>query len=114
MNTIYQFDLSGNLLKVWKSLDEIPFELKEKCDEFYWSLKRKFLYKKGDKTIQVASYLADGTFVKSYINVMEACKELKLKDPSGIFSVIQGYHKLCKNLRWRYFYGDTSNIKPLR
>ena len=128
--TVYQFDLSGNLLKVWKSISEAAAQfsnvsssksgIKRNCEGvvkqalgYYWSFKNKFLYSVNNKSLPVASYNADGTFIKSYSNVLEACEDLNLKDSSGIFAVIYGKHKTCCDLRWRFFYGNTSPIKPL-
>lgn len=128
--TVYQFDLSGNLLKVWKSISEAATQfsnvnsgksgIKRNCEGivkqsfgYFWSFNNKFLYNRNNKSLPVASYNIDGTFIKSYSNVLEACEDLNLKDPSGIFAVICGKHKTCSDLRWRFFYGNTSSIKPL-
>lgn len=128
--TVYQFDLQGNLIKVWKSLYEAAnsftnpnsakTSIMNNCNGktrqskgYYWSYKCKFEYTCKFTDMPIACYTPEGIFIKSFTNVKEACEEYKLKDYSGIKAVIQGKHKLCVNLRWRYFYGDTHNIKSL-
>lgn len=128
--TVYQFDLSGNLIKVYPSIADAAKQfnnansaktgIKRVCEGmtkqakgYFWSFRCKFEYNADYKKMAVACYNPDGTFVKSFTSLKEACEELNLKDYSGILSVIRGQHKLCKDLRWRFFYGNTSNIKSL-
>lgn len=128
--SVYQFDLQGNLIKCWKSVGEAASQFENSttakssilrvCNGksrqykgYFWSYKCKFMYKTQFKDMPIACYSADGTFIKSFTNPQEACEELGIKDASGISSVISGKHKFCKDLRWRYFYGNTCNIKSL-
>ena len=129
--TVYQFDLQGNLIKVWKSVTEAArqfinessakTQIKAVCGGklrqakgYFWSYKNKFMYKTSIKETAVACYTKEGVFVESFDSILEACRQLHIDDYTGITSVIRGVHKLCKDLRWRYFYGNTSNIKPLK
>ena len=127
--TVYQFDLSGNYLKCWKSISEAAtqFEnfvsaktvISNVCNKransafgYYWSFKNKFNYVpyKGQA---VAKYTLDGVFIQSYDSVREAAEAHNIKNPTNINSCIKGFHKTCAGFRWRYFYGNTNNIKPL-
>lgn len=124
--TVYQFDLSGNLIKVWKSASNAASELHfvvqaiiNCCNKktrssygFFWSYKKRFEYLPYNKNVSVASYLDDGTFVKSFDSLMNAANEIKV-NAGNIISCIQGRQKHCGNFRWRYFYGNTQCISPL-
>lgn len=128
--TVYQFDLQGNLIKTWRSLYEAAHSfpnshsaktsIMNNCNGktkqslgYYWSYKCKFEYKGANSDTPIACYTENGNFVRSFTNIKEVCVEYKMKDPSGIIAAIKGTHKTCLNLRWRYFYGNTSNIKEL-
>lgn len=129
---IYQYDLQGNLIKVWKSVAEASkvfdnpasastsilnvIHKKPRYTQamgYYWNNKRKFEYipPKDTKTA-VACYSRDGKFIKSFTSISEAASYYKISG-GNICGVIKGHHKTCNNLRWRYFYGNTSDIKPL-
>lgn len=128
--TVYQFSLNGDLLKVWKSASQAASTFNESsarvnicnvCNNitrqaygYYWSYKPKFEYCPYLGCTAVASYLDDGTFVRSYTSLKDAAKDLNLKTSSNIIAAIKGTQKHCGGYRWRYFYGDTSNIKALR
>lgn len=128
--TVYQFDLSGNLIKVWKSSVEASSIFKNQnaarvaisnvCNNicrqaygYYWSHKKIFSYAKYKQERPVARYTDDGKFIESYTSIKEAAEAMKLKTSGNIISAIQGKQKRCAGFRWRYFYGNTSNIKPL-
>ena len=127
--TIYQFDLQGNLIKVWKSITEASkqFENQEsaktaicnncnnrskKAYGYYWSYKNKFNYISNTKA--VGKYTDSGELIQVYDSVQEAANSIGLKDKSNIYAAISGKQKRCKGFRWRYFYGNTNNIKPLK
>lgn len=129
--TVYQFDLQGNLLKVWKSASEASNQFNNKnssrvainnvCNNitrqafgYYWSFKDKFNYNPYNSKIAVAKYNLDGTFIESFTSIKEAAESLGLTNSSNLSGAIRGLHKTCKGFRWRYFYGNTSNIKPLK
>lgn len=126
--TVYQYDLQGNLLKVWSSTIEAGsiFDnpkaaraaISNVCNKttrqaygYYWSFKRKFEYT--PYGVAVAMYDDDGIFIKSFSKLKDATKELNLKSSTNILDCIKGKQKHCKGYRWRYFYGNTSNIEPL-
>lgn len=128
--TVYQFDLQGNLVKVWKSASEASkifpnpksarTTIYECCKGerkqgfgYYWSFKNKFEYRPKIEILAVARYDDNGIFQEAYSSVSEAAKEFSV-DKSGIYMAISGKNKHCKNWRWRYFYGNTDNIKPLK
>lgn len=130
MKLIYQFDLQGNLLKRWRSISDaaILFSNNKKalilinncCQKiinqafgYYWSFKNKFEFKVNNNITPVAQYSDEGKFIESYSNIYEAAEENNIKNPFNIISVIQGYQKHCGGFRWRYFYGNTDNIKSL-
>lgn len=127
--TVYQFDLSGNLIKVWKSISEASNLFSNKtsaataisnnCNKkvnkaygYYWSFKCKFEYKE-HKCISVAKYDDFGNFIESYDSVREAAEANNIKTLSNIRAAISGKQKRCGGFRWRIFYGNTDNIKPL-
>lgn len=127
--TVYQFDLSGNLLKVWKSGAEAskqfdnPASAKSAIHQvcvgkhrhafgYFFSYKNKFTYTEKIWGTAIGKYELDGTFICSYQDVNEAANAVGVM-PNNIHRAIEGYQKTCKNYRWRFFYGNTSNIKPL-
>ena len=127
--TVYQFDLSGNLLKVWKSKSEAAaiFEnvasaqtaIGNVCTRktrqafgYFWSYKSKFEYT--PYGVAVAAYNDDGIFLQSFTSIKEAASQYNIQTSSNIINCIKGYQKHCGGVRWRYFYGNTSPIKALR
>lgn len=125
---VYQFDLQGNYITYFKSLHEaskqtnVDFKAISqvclgKCAQaggFYWSFKKHFDFdpKKVRKTA-VACYTDDGVFIQSFSSITEAAKFYKV-GISTLSQCISGRHKHCAKVRWRYFYGNTSNIKSLK
>lgn len=127
---VYQFDLSGNLLKVWKSITEASKLFKSPnsarvsitnvCNGvmrqaygYYWSFKNKFNFIPYMKTQAVARYDDSGKFLESYTSLQDAAKDLNLKSTASITHAIQGKQKRAANYRWRFFYGNTCDIKSL-
>lgn len=127
---IYQFDLQGNLLKRWKSLSEASklFEnsvaaktaIWNVCNNrsnqaygYFWSYKNKFISKVNNHLSPVAKYNDNGEFIQSYSSIKEAAECNNIKSPANIIAAIKGTQKRCGGFRWRYFYGNTNNIKPL-
>ena len=127
--TVYQFDLSGNLIKVWKSSSEASLQFTNnnsarvainnnclgkvnKAYGYYWSYKKIFNYKEF-KGKSVAKYDDLGNFIEAYDSIKEAATSNNIKTPSNINAAISGKQKRCGGFRWRYFYGNTDNIKPL-
>lgn len=128
--TIYQFDLQGNLLKVWKSLSEASSKFKNvesaktnisnalnlrtrQAFGYYWSFKNKFDYNPYTPEKAVAKYDDFGNFLESYTSIKEAALANNIKTKENINAAISGRQKRCGGFRWRYFYGNTNNIKPL-
>lgn len=127
---VYQFDLQGNLLKVWKSVSEASKQFENshsarvainnnclnkvnKAYGYYWSFKHIFNYQEHCEKKAVAKYDDSGTFIQAYDSITEAAQANNIKSTGNIIAAISGKQKRCKNFRWRYFYGNTSNIKPL-
>lgn len=128
--SVYQFDLSGNLIKRWKSgtLASKQFDnpkaakvaisavCKGKMVQaygYYWSFKDKFEPKKNNHLSPVAKYNDDGVFLESYSSIKDAADANNIKTPTNIIAAIKGLQKRCGGFRWRYFYGNIENIKPL-
>lgn len=126
--TVYQFDLQGNLLKTWKSASEAckifpnPYSARAAINNcvnkkthqsfgYYWSYKNKFEYHPVGTA--VAKYSDDGTFIESYSTIKEAAAANNINTPTNICHAISGKQKRCGGFRWRYFYGNKDNIKPL-
>lgn len=126
---VYQFDLQGNLVKVWKSISEAARQFENansarvaisnnclnkvnKAYGYYWSFKCKFEYKESNKKA-VAKYNDAGEFLEVYDSLKEAAESNNIKSCGNIIAAITGKQKRCAGFRWRYFYGNTSNIKPL-
>jgi len=126
---VYQFSLNGELLKVWKSASLAATKFKNQssarvnicnvCNNitrqafgYYWSYKPKFDYNPYLGCKAVAMYNDDGEFIQSFTSLKEASEIFG--SCSNIIAAIKGTQKRCAGYRWRYFYGDTSNIKPLR
>lgn len=127
---VYQFDLQGNLLKRWKSITNASKQFtnsnaarvaisnnclgkSNQAFGYFWSFKNKFKYKIDKRFTPVAKYNNNGEFIESYSSIKEAAEKNHIKTPSNIVHAIQGYQKRCGGFRWRYFYGNTNNIKPL-
>lgn len=124
--TVYQFDLSGEFIKAWRSVGEAAkayansisakSAIMQNCNGrkmsalgFYWSYQRKFCYKFNIKDSAVASYDDNGSIVKIYNNAYDAASDLKISNCSGIIDSVRGTHKRCKGLRWRLFFGDQKH-----
>lgn len=128
--TVYQFDLKGNLLKVWKNASEASKNFKNNnaafkaihnvCNNitrqaygYYWSFKCKFEYEQYNQNKPVAKYDDAGNFIESYSSLLEAAKDVGLKSTTNISHAISGKQKKAAGFRWRYYYGDKCNIKSL-
>lgn len=128
--SVYQFDLSGNLIKRWKSASEASKQFDNfksakvsisrvclgkstQAYGYYWSFKDKFEPKKNNHLSPVAKYNDNGEFLESYNSIKEAADSNNIKTPANIIAAIKGSQKRCGGFRWRYFYGNTNNIKPL-
>lgn len=128
--SVFQFDLQGNLIKCWKSITEATAIFKNQesaksairnvCAKitrqafgYYWSFKDKFEYIPYERGTAIAKYNDFGEFLESYTSITEAAKENGIKSSANIIAAIKGSQKRCGGFRWRYFYGNTSNIKPL-
>lgn len=128
--SIYQFDLQGNLIKRWKSISDAAKQftnsnsakvaIGNNCNGktnqslgFYWSFKNKFEFKTNQHYSAVAKYNDSGEFIESYTSIKEAAALNNIKTSSNIIAAIQGKQKRCGGFRWRYFYGNTDNIKSL-
>lgn len=125
---VYQFDLQGNYITYYKSLHEAYDKTKidykaisqvclGKCAQaggFYWSYKKHFDFNpKKVRKVAVACYTKEGTFIKSFTSITEAAKEYNV-GISTLSQCISGRKKYCAKVRWRYFYGNTSNIESLK
>lgn len=128
--SVYQFDLQGNLIKRWKSITEASKQFNKPSSAkvsisriclgkggqaygYYWSFKNKFEPKKNNHLSPVAKYNDAGEFLESYSSIKEAADSNNIKTPANIIAAIKGTQKRCGGFRWRYFYGNSSNIKPL-
>lgn len=126
--SVYQFDLNGNLVKCYKSttiaasnfdnpksarvaICNVCCKITRKAFGFYWSYTNKFEYKPYGTS--VAKYNDDGVFLKSYKTIKEAAFDNNIGSTANIIAAIRGNQKRCGGFRWRYFSGDTNNIKPL-
>lgn len=81
---------------------------------FYWSFKKKFEYepKHNNSPIAVACYTDNGCFIQSFDSIADAARHYKL-EKGCIRACIKGKTKHAGKVRWRYFYGNTSNISSL-
>ncbi len=128
--SVYQFDLQGNLIKCWKSIVEASKQFENSisaktsiwnvCNNksnqaygYFWSYKNKFVPKNNNHLSPVAKYNDKGIFLESYSSIKEAADANGIKSSANIIAAIKGTQKRCGGYRWRYFYGNTSNIKPL-
>lgn len=128
--SVYQFDLQGNLIKRWKSVSLASKEFENShaarvaissvCNNksnqaygYFWSYTNKFEFRTNKHYAAVAKYNDKGEFIESYTSIKEAAEKNNIKTCSNIINTIKGLQKRCGGWRWRYFYGDTSNIKPL-
>ena len=129
--SVYQFDLQGNLLKCWKSASEASKQFENPdsaktaignvCNGranqaygYYWSFKTKFEFQTNKHYAAVAKYDDEGNFLASYSSIAEAGLKNGMSAHNNIGAAIKGTQKRCGGFRWRYFYGNKSNIEPLR
>lgn len=129
--TVYQFDLQGNLLKVWKSASLASLEFPNpnaarsaihnvcrgttrQAYGYYWSFKNKFEFRVNKNYTAVAKYNDNGEFLESYTSIVEAAKENNINTPGNIQAAIVGRQKRCGGYRWRYYYGNNDNIAPIK
>lgn len=127
---VYQFDLQGNFLKVWKSallasqifenpkaacsaIYNVCHKITRQAYGYYWSFTNKFEYNPYKNGVAVAKYNDNGEFLESYDSISEAARQNNIKSDANIIAAIKGTQKRCGGFRWRYFVGNTSNIKPL-
>lgn len=127
---VYQFDLQGNLLKVWKSASEASKEFKNpksakeaiyhvcigktiQAYGYYWSYTNKFELRPNKNCSAVAKYNDAGNFLESYTSIAEAARENNINTAANIRAAISGRQKRCGGFRWRYYYGNNDNIAPL-
>lgn len=129
--TVYQFDLQGNLLRVWKSASEASREFNNSnaaraaihnvCNNitrqaygYYWSFKCKFDFRADKRNTAVAKYNDNGEFLESYSSLTEAAEANNIKSAKYIQAALAGRQKRCGGFRWRYYYGNNNNIPPLK
>lgn len=125
---IYQFDLQGNYLAYYKNahlaseasnanhsaITDVCNGKRRSAGGYYWSYEKHFNYCPPEPyMIAVASYTDDGDFVRSYMSITEAAKEMNVGVPT-LYKAVKGYKKHCAGYRWRYFYGNTTKIESLK
>lgn len=123
---VYQFDLSGNYITYYKSATDAERktgicakDINANCNKkqnqshgYYWSFKKKFEFNPNLRFIPVASYDKNGKFLKSYTSIRSAEKETNVSR-AVIANCIKGKSKFAGGVRWRYFYGNKSDIKGI-
>ena len=125
---VYQFDLQGNFIKVYKNIklaaesinnnlntrsviNNVCMKRSNSAYGYYWSYKRRFDY--NNPYSAVAAYNDEGELLYIFNKLKDAAEFIDQSNGSNILSCIKGIYKHCKGYRWRYFYGNTSNIEPL-
>lgn len=110
---IVQLDLNGNLIKIWDSLQEAEsiygkINYNRKSSHNYqwqqykdWKDNPKLEVKYNEIKRQIIQFSKDGTFIKKYNSIQEACNELHL-DRSSIHKVLSGKLKTCGGYIWKY------------
>ena len=105
---VFQFDLSGNLVKSWKSITIASQQFnnpksakvaicavcknkKIQAYGYYWSYKNKFEMHINKNYAPVAKYDDFGNFLESYTTISEAAKANGINTPSNIINCIKGY-----------------------
>ena len=129
--SVFQFALSGELIKSYKSLSIAADQFENKssaitaisnvCHKrthqafgYYWNFTNKFEYTPSEKITAVAAYDDNGKFIRSFTKTKDGMDFYGIKGTGNLLSCIKGKQKHCGGVRWRYFYGDTSDIKPLK
>lgn len=128
MKTIYMYDLKGNYLRSFKGAREAAEYLNQSdiysCIKairnncigttqssfgYYFSYKKSFDYQKPKTYTEVAQYTLNGKFLRSWNSISEAEREL------NICTIQQACTKHCAagGFQWRYYFGDTSDVKKL-
>lgn len=126
--TIYMFDLNGNYLRSFKGAKaaaeylnqaDVYSALKairnncigttQSSFGYYFSYKKSFDYQKNKVYTEVAQYTLGGKFLRTWNSIAEAEREFQIN------TISQACTKHCASAgyQWRYFDGDTSDIKKL-
>ncbi|WP_299676520.1 NUMOD1 domain-containing DNA-binding protein [uncultured Tenacibaculum sp.] len=114
---VFQYDLKGNLVKVYNSLKEASDlnmvskqKLSRAClsnnrtyNNYYWSYNYSELYKpiKDGRKKSVYQYSMEGEFIAKYISVEEASKQTGFNKTS-IAKVCRGERNKCGGFKWMY------------
>lgn len=123
---VYQFDLQGNYITYYKNIREASEATgidrtlisntctghQSSAGGYYWNYKKRFNYVAPWKYTAVACYTDEGKFIRSYPTVRYAAEAYEVS-VELIKNCIMGKSKHCKGVRWRYFYGNKSNISSL-
>jgi hypothetical protein len=130
---IGQYDLEGNLIKIWNSTTEISKVLgftqksinaamrgyAKTCRKFQWKSCMDFVPEKiqslikekpPESTVKLLQYGMDGKFIKSWDYTAVASRELNIS-ASSINDNIRGHLKSAGKFRW--IYDDVRNITEL-
>lgn len=71
-------------------------------------------YQKKDCRKQIAQYSLSGNFIKKYNSIQEAVILNNYNSSSQIIRCLQECGRSAYGYQWKYYYGNNSNIKPLR
>lgn len=121
---IYQFDLRGNFLRSFKSIQEAADTVKvdqanivaclngrqHQSGGFYWNYEKKFEYNPYEPERKVCQYTLSGKFIAMY----DSLKEAKLAVGSTTISRAIKNKSMAKGYQWRHFNGSYDDIEPYK
>lgn len=128
MKRVYKFDLNGNYLQSYSTARDAALSLElenvvsaqkairnnclgtvNSAFGFFWSYTKEFKYVSSKTVVPVAQYTVKGKFLRYFDSMTEAEQAFGV---STIYqAIVKGY--LAGGYQWRYYNGDTSDIKPL-
>ena len=121
---VYQFDLNGNFLRSFKSIQEAADTIKidqanivaclngrqHQSGGFYWNYEKKFEYNPYEPEKKVCQYTLSGKFIAMY----DSLKEAKIAVGSTTISRAIKNKSMAKGYQWRHFNGSYDDIEPYK
>lgn len=118
---VYQYELSGKLVKKWNTVIEASRNLgldenhisscaagkRKSSGGYMWSYSENICNEYvNDRYVKVYQYDLDGNLIAEYPNTREAARTVGLKGPSTISACCKGKRKQCRNSLWSYEKSD--------
>lgn len=121
---VYKFDLNGNFLRSYKSIQDAANDVRvdqaniiaclngrqHQSGGFYWNYEKTFDYKPYEPEKKICQYTLSGKFIAMY----DSLKEAKLAVGSTSISRAIKNKSMAKSYQWRHFNGSYDDIEPYK